>query len=65
MDFSGRTVPQVDDYENDIGPCEAYVRLYKRFRKELNNKNRLPVLRNIGSLIESPSYYAHLTAGKT
>lgn len=28
----------------------------------LNNKNRLPILASIGSLIESPSYYGHLTA---
>jgi ABC-type multidrug transport system ATPase subunit len=26
-----------------------------------NDKNRLAVLRNVGSLIESPSYYGHLT----
>ncbi|MEA4895278.1 MAG: ATP-binding cassette domain-containing protein [Oscillospiraceae bacterium] len=31
------------------------------FGKELNSKSRLSVLRNVGSLIESPSYYAHLT----
>lgn len=28
----------------------------------LNNKNRLPILASIGSIIESPSYYGHLTA---
>lgn len=28
--------------------------------KEVNEKNRLSVLRNTGSLIESPSYYGHL-----
>lgn len=28
----------------------------------VNNKNRLSILRNVGSLIESPSYYGHLTA---
>ena len=27
----------------------------------MNDKNRLEILRNTGSLIESPSYYAHLT----
>ncbi len=32
------------------------------FGKRLTNKNRLDILRNIGSLIESPSYYGHLTA---
>ncbi|HBF4254295.1 ABC transporter ATP-binding protein [Clostridioides difficile] len=29
--------------------------------KELNEKNRISILKDIGSLIESPSYYAHLT----
>lgn len=29
--------------------------------KEMDNKNRLSVLRQVGSLIESPSYYGHLT----
>lgn len=32
------------------------------FGKRLTPKNRLDVLRRIGSLIESPSYYGHLTA---
>lgn len=27
----------------------------------MNDKNRLAILRDTGSLIESPSYYAHLT----
>lgn len=31
------------------------------FGKCSNNKNRLDILKNIGSLIESPSYYGHLT----
>ncbi len=30
--------------------------------KKLNSQNRLSILKNIGSLIESPSYYGHLTA---
>ena len=30
--------------------------------KKLNFQNRLSILKNIGSLIESPSYYGHLTA---
>lgn len=30
--------------------------------EEMNEKNRLALLRQTGSLIESPSYYAHLTA---
>ena len=29
--------------------------------KKLDAKNRLSVLRQVGSLIESPSYYGHLT----
>lgn len=31
------------------------------FGKRLNAKNKLTLLKNIGSLIETPSYYAHLT----
>jgi ABC-2 type transport system ATP-binding protein len=31
------------------------------FGKEVNSGNRLAILRDIGSLIESPSYYGHLT----
>lgn len=31
------------------------------FGKQVNPKNRLAILRNVGSLIESPSYYGHLT----
>ena len=31
------------------------------FNKEVNDKNRLDILQNVGSLIESPSYYGHLT----
>ena len=31
------------------------------FDTEMNQENRLDILRNIGSLIESPSYYGHLT----
>lgn len=31
------------------------------FGKQVNSKNRLSILKNIGSLIESPSYYGHLT----
>ena len=29
--------------------------------QQMDGKNRLPVLRQVGSLIESPSYYGHLT----
>lgn len=31
------------------------------FNKKANDKNRLELLRNTGSLIEAPSYYGHLT----
>lgn len=31
------------------------------FGKQLNDKNRLEILKNTGSLIESPSYYGHLS----
>ena len=31
------------------------------FGKRVNSKNRLENLKNVGSLIESPSYYGHLT----
>lgn len=31
------------------------------FGKRLNPKNRLAILKQVGSLIESPSYYGHLT----
>lgn len=30
--------------------------------QEMNGKNRMNILRQVGSLIESPSYYGHLTA---
>lgn len=32
------------------------------FGKRVTNKNRIEMLKNIGALIESPSYYGHLTA---
>ncbi len=32
------------------------------FGKRVNEKNRMNILREVGSLIESPSYYGHLTA---
>lgn len=31
------------------------------FGKEVNSRNRLDILKHIGSLIESPGYYGHLT----
>ena len=32
------------------------------FQKHMNPKNKMEILKNIGSLIESPSYYGHLNA---
>lgn len=32
------------------------------FGKEFNSQNRIDILKHVGSLIESPSYYGHLTA---
>ncbi len=32
------------------------------FGKNFNSQNRIDILKNVGSLIESPSYYGHLTA---
>lgn len=32
------------------------------FGQRLNESNRIEILRSVGSLIESPSYYGHLTA---
>lgn len=32
------------------------------FGKRFNSKNRIEILKDVGSLIESPSYYGHLTA---
>ena len=39
-------------------PTEGEITL---FGKDANYKNRLDILKNVGSLIESPSYYGHLT----
>ena len=33
------------------------------FGKAVNQQNRLDILKQVGSLIESPSYYGHLTGG--
>lgn len=41
-----------------IHPQRGNIRI---FGKSLNPKNRLEILKNTGSLIESPSYYGHLT----
>lgn len=34
------------------------------FGKEVNGRNRLSILKDVGSLIESPSYYGHLTGAE-
>ncbi|WP_304508647.1 ABC transporter ATP-binding protein [Anaerotignum sp.] len=34
------------------------------FGKEMNSRNRLSILKDVGSLIESPSYYGHLTGAE-
>lgn len=42
-----------------VHPTQGEISLLGR---EVTDKNRLEHLRNVGSLIESPSYYGHLTA---
>ncbi|NRW45043.1 ABC-type multidrug transport system ATPase subunit [Clostridium beijerinckii] len=42
-----------------VKPTEGSITV---FGKVANDKNRLEILRDVGSLIESPSYYGHLTA---
>jgi ABC-2 type transport system ATP-binding protein len=42
-----------------VKPTEGQITV---FGKAANDKNRLEILKNVGSLIESPSYYGHLTA---
>ncbi len=34
------------------------------FGKQVNSRNRLSILKHVGSLIESPSYYGHLTGAE-
>lgn len=41
-----------------VKPTEGKITV---FGKSANDKNRLEILKNVGSLIESPSYYGHLT----
>ena len=41
-----------------VRPTAGSIRV---LRKSMDSKNRLAVLRQVGSLIESPSYYGHLT----
>lgn len=41
-----------------VRPTEGEISLFGR---EMTAKNRIEILRQTGSLIESPSYYAHLT----
>lgn len=42
-----------------VHPTKGEINL---FGKRLTSKNRIDILREAGSLIESPSYYGHLTA---
>ena len=42
-----------------VRPSEGEIYLHGR---QMNEKNRLELLREVGSLIETPSYYGHLTA---
>lgn len=41
-----------------VKPTDGEIDL---FGKRFTSKNRIEILKNIGSLIESPSYYGHLT----
>lgn len=41
-----------------VTPTEGEITV---FGKSFNSQNRLDILKNVGSLIESPSYYGHLT----
>lgn len=45
-----------------VKPTQGTVHL---FGKQMNDKNRVEILRQTGALIESPSYYGHLTAWKS
>lgn len=42
-----------------VHPTEGNIKIYNQ---PVNQKNRLEILQHVGSLIESPSYYGHLTA---
>ena len=42
-----------------VHPTKGYIDI---FGKRVTSKNRIEILKNIGSLIEAPSYYGHLTA---
>lgn len=44
-----------------VHPSEGHIRL---LGQALTRENRLSILRQVGSLIESPSYYGHLTAAE-
>ncbi len=41
-----------------VKPSDGRIRI---LGKEMNEKNRLDILKNTGSLIESPSYYGHMS----
>lgn len=43
---------------NLVKPTSGHIEIFGR---EFNEANRIELLKNIGSLIESPSYYGHLT----
>lgn len=42
-----------------VTPTKGEIEIFGR---RIDNKNRIEILRDIGSLIEMPSYYGHLTA---
>ena len=42
-----------------VNPTKGEINI---FGKRATAKNRMEILKNVGSLIESPSYYGHLTA---
>ena len=41
-----------------VKPTAGTIRVFDR---QMDSRNRLSILKNVGSLIESPSYYGHLT----
>lgn len=44
-----------------VSPTKGRISI---FGTDFNSKSRINILKNIGSLIESPSYYGHLTASE-
>lgn len=47
-----------------LGLAKPTAGIISVFGKRMDNRNRISVLKNIGSLIESPSYYGHLTGAE-